>query len=51
MVHILLKFEQNCMVRTYTNFWAFIQKMVKHFWQSVEAIMEDVFVIETIVWC
>ena len=34
-----------------TNFWAFWQKMVNHFWQSVNAILEDVSVTETIVWC
>ena len=26
-------------------------KMVNHIWQSVDAILEDVFVTETIVWC
>ena len=25
--------------------------MVNHFWQSVDAILEDVYVTETIVWC
>ena len=25
--------------------------MVNHFWQSVDAILKDVFVTETIVWC
>ena len=35
----------------YTKFWAFWQKMVNHFWQSVDAILEDVSVTETIVWC
>ena len=49
------KFEQNRMVQTiyiYTKFWGFWQKMVNHFWQSVDAILEDVpDVTETIVWC
>ena len=35
----------------YTKFWAFWQKMLNHFWQSVDAILEDVPVTETIVWC
>ena len=35
----------------YTEFWAFWQKMVYHFWQSIDAILEDVSVTETIVWC
>ena len=39
----------------YTKFWAFWQKkkkkMSNHFWQSVDAIFEDVFVSEIIVWC
>ena len=25
--------------------------MVNHFWQSVDAILEEVYVTETIVWC
>ena len=29
--------------------WAFWQKMVDHFWQSVDAILEDVSVTETVV--
>ena len=52
--HMLVKFEQNHMVRTnsydpnFTKFWAFWQKVVNHFWQSVDAILEDVSVTETI---
>ena len=49
--HILVKFEQNRMVRTEQNFLSFLTKNVNHFWQSVDAILEDVFVTETIVWC
>ena len=35
----------------YTKFWAFLQKadfFYKHFWQSVDAILEDVSVADTI---
>ena len=46
---MMVKFEQNRMV--YTKFWAFWQKMVNHFWQSVDAILEDVSVTEIIVSC
>ena len=28
----------------WTKFWAFWQKMVNHFWESVDAILEYVFV-------
>ena len=34
----------------YTKFWAFGQKMVNHFWKSVDAILKDVSVTETMVW-
>ena len=47
---MLVKFEQNRMVRTIQNFELFDKKMVNHFWQSVDAILEDVYVTETIVW-
>ena len=30
---------------------SFLTKMVNHFWRSVDAIVEDVSVTETIVWC
>ena len=49
--YMLVKFEQNRMVRILQNFWAFCQKMVNHFWQSVDATLEDVPVTETIVLC
>ena len=45
---MLVKFEQYRMVRT-INFELFWQKMVNHFWQSLDAILEDVSVIEIIV--
>ena len=38
---MLLKFEQ---------IWGFSTKMVNHFWQRVDAILEDVSVAEIIVW-
>ena len=40
--HMLVKLEQNRMVRTIKNF---------ELWQSVDTILEDVSVTETIVWC
>ena len=49
--HILVKFEQNlspspsAIVRTEKKL-SFRQKMVNYFWQSVDAILEDVFVTE-----
>ena len=48
---MLMKFEQNHMIETTKNFELFDKKMVNHFWQSVDAILEDVSVSETIVWC
>ena len=49
---MLEKFEQNHMVRTIQNFELFDKKkMVNHFKQSIDAILEDVPVIETIIWC
>ena len=47
--HVLVKFEQKHIVRT--KFCGFWQKMVNNFWQSIDAILEDVLVTETIVWC
>ena len=47
--HMLVTFEQNRMVRTIQNFVLFDKKMVNNFWQSVDAILEDVSVTETIV--
>ena len=51
LYHMLVKFEQNRMVRTTQNFALFWQKRVNHFWQSIDAILENVSVAETIVWC
>ena len=52
---MLVKFEQIRMVRTTRNFELFDQKIVvfflNHFWQSVDAILEDVSVDETIIEC
>ena len=47
--HMHVKFEQHHMVRTIQNVVLFDQKMVNNFWQS--AILKDVSVTETIVWC
>ena len=49
--HMLVEFEQNRMVWSIQTFELFDKKMVFHFWQSVDAILEDVSVIETINWC
>ena len=46
---MLMKFEQNGMVWTKQTFELFWQKMVSHFWQSIDAILEDVSVAEAIV--
>ena len=48
---MLVKFEQNYMVKTTRDFEVFDKKRVfkKHFWQSVDAILEDVSVAEIIV--
>ena len=48
---ILVKFEQNRMVRTIQNFELFRKEIVNHIWQSVDAILKDVAVTKTIVWC
>ena len=42
--HILVTFEQNRMIRTIQNLLA---KRVDHFWQSVDVILEDVSLTET----
>ena len=47
--HMLVKFEQNRKVRAIQNFELFHKKKVNHFWQSVDAILEDISVTETIV--
>ena len=49
--HMLVKFEQNRMVQTIQNFELFDKEMVNHFRQSIDAILEDVSVTETIAWC
>ena len=56
---MLVEFEQNRMVQTTRNFELFFQKNKTkhkkkrvfeiHFWQSVDAILEDVSVAETLV--
>ena len=46
--HMLVKFEQNQIIQ---NFELFDKKMVNYFWQNVDAILEDVSVTKTIVWC
>ena len=45
-----VKFEQNRMVQTTRKFELFDKKRVfyNHFWQRVDAILEDVFVAEII---
>ena len=45
------EYEQKSSNPNYTKFWIFWQKMVNRFWQSVDAILEDVSASETIVWC
>ena len=56
LFHILVKFEQNYMVETTWNFELFDKKKKKkkrffmnHFWQSADAILEDIPGAETIV--
>ena len=49
---MLVKFEQNCMVQTIHEILSFLTEyrvFKKHFWQSVDAILEDISVAETIV--
>ena len=46
--HILLKFEQNCMVWTKQNFELFDKKWLTIFDKKVDAIVS---VTETTVWC
>ena len=48
---MLVKFEQNCLVQTTRNFELFDKEQFSknHFWQSFDAITEDVSVAETIV--
>ena len=35
----------------YTKFWALWQKLVNHFWLSVDSISDEVSVTDTSVWC
>ena len=51
LYHILVKFEQNHMVQTKRNFELFDKNWIfwNQFCQSVDAILEDVSVTETIV--
>ena len=53
LYHMLVKFEQICIVPTTQNFELFDknQAFKNHFWQSVDAILEDVFVAESIIQC
>ena len=48
---MLVKFEQNCMIKLYEilNFLTNNRGFKKHFWQRVDAILEDVSVAEIIV--
>ena len=46
---MLVKFEQNHMVRTIQNFEPFHKKMVNQIWKRVDTILEDVSVAEPIV--
>ena len=39
------------MIWTFQNVELFDKKWLTKFWQSVDAIVEDVFVTETIIWC
>ena len=49
--HVRMKIEQNRMVRTIQIFELFDQKWLNIFLQSDDALLEDVSVTETIVWC
>ena len=52
LYYMLVEFEQNRMVQTTRNFELFDKKsgfLKKHFWQSIDAILEDVSAAETIV--
>ena len=46
---MVVKFEQNRMVRTIQSFELFDKKIGNHFWRSVDAILEDVTLTETII--
>ena len=49
--HMLVNVEKIVWSETIQNFVLFDKKMVNNCWQSVDAILEDVSVTETIVWC
>ena len=49
---MLVKFEKNRKVQAIRNFELFDKnKRVNYIWQIVDAVLEDVSVTETIVWC
>ena len=43
--HMLMKFEQNRMVQNIQNF-ELLGKMVNHFWENIDAILDVVLVTE-----
>ena len=50
--HVQVNFEQIVwfeLFKIFLNFF-FDKKMVNHFWQSIDTILEDVSVTETIIW-
>ena len=47
-IHMLGNKIVSCELHKILSFW---QKMINHFWQSVDVILEDVSVAERIVWC
>ena len=52
-VHMLGKFWTNSYGQNHKKFWVFWQNngFLNHFWQSADAILEDVSVAETIIEC
>ena len=48
---MMVEFEQNRKAWNIQNFELFDKNNGYHFWQSVDAILENVSVTETIVWC
>ena len=49
--HMLVKYEKKSYGPKHKKCCDFLQKMVYNFWQSIDAILEDVSATETIVWC
>ena len=50
--HMLVEFEHNRIRSKLNKFWVFfLREMVNHFWQSFDAILEDVSVTAIIIWC